>query len=234
MFIKKSQVNINSYDIHKSLMHTYVKTLQNVANYAANRMQSFVSFDMVHVFKTLQLIEVYGHVSREMLCDELELGEGATRTLMKHLKMQNLIESTNAGTKMSKKGNALFNEFLSSIPYELSLSKCSITLGKHNYAVLVKQMGSTVKSGIEQRDAAIKMGASGATTLLFIDNKFFIPLTGFDALQNEFRLSKQLIETLHPEDGDVIIIGTDDHSEKKAEFAAKSAALMTIMNHEKH
>ena len=164
---------------------------------------------------------MYGHVSREMLCDELELGEGATRTLMKHLKMQNLIESTNAGTKMSKKGNALFNEFLSSIPYELSLSKCSITLGKHNYAVLVKQMGSTVKSGIEQRDAAIKMGASGATTLLFMDNKFFIPLTGFDALQNEFRLSKQLIETLHPEDGDVIIIGTDEHSEKKAEFAAK-------------
>lgn len=234
MFIKKSQVNINSYDIHKSLMHTYVKTLQNVANYAANRMQSFVSFDMVHVFKTLQLIEVYGHVSREMLCDELELGEGATRTLMKHLKMQNLIESTNAGTKMSKKGNALFNEFLSSIPHELRLSKCSITLGKHNYAVLVKQMGSTVKSGIEQRDAAIKMGASGATTLLFMDNKFFIPLTGFDALQNEFRLSKQLIETLHPEDGDVIIIGTDEHSEKKAEFAAKSAALMTIINHEKH
>lgn len=234
MLIKKSQVNINSYDIHKSLMHTYVKTLQNVANYAANRMQSFVSFDMVHVFKTLQLIEVYGHVSREMLCDELELGEGATRTLMKHLKMQNLIESTNAGTKMSKKGNALFNEFLSSIPYELSLSKCSITLGKHNYAVLVKRMGSTVKSGIEQRDAAIKMGASGATTLLFMDNKFFIPLTGFDALQNEFRLSKQLIDTLNPEDGDVIIIGTDEHSEKKAEFAAKSAALMTIMNHEKH
>ena len=234
MFIKKSQVNINSYDIHKSLMHSYVKTLQNVANYAANKMQSFVSFDMVHVFKTLQLIEVYGHVSREMLCDELELGEGATRTLMKHLKMQNLIESTSAGTKMSKKGNALFNEFLSSIPYESSLSKCSITLGKHNYAVLVKQMGSTVKSGIEQRDAAIKMGASGATTLLFMDNKFFIPLTGFDALQNEFRLSKQLIETLHPEDGDVIIIGTDEHSEKKAEFAAKSAALMTIMNHEKH
>ena len=67
-------------------MHTDVKTLQNVANYAANKTQSFVSFDIVHVFKTLQLIEMYGHVSREMLCDELELGEGATRTLMKHLR----------------------------------------------------------------------------------------------------------------------------------------------------
>ena len=89
-------------------MHTYVKTLQNVANYAPDRMQSFVSFDMVHVFKTLQLIEEYGHVSREMLCEELELGEGEIRTLMKHLKMQNLIESTNAGTKMSNKGNSFF------------------------------------------------------------------------------------------------------------------------------
>jgi hypothetical protein len=215
-------------------MHTYVKTLQNVANYAPDRMQSFLSFDMVHVFKTLQLIEEYGHVSREMLSEELKLGEGAIRTLMKHLKMQNLTESSNAGTKMSKKGNSFFRELLSSIPYEISLSKCSITLGKHNYAVLVKQMGSTIKSGIEQRDAAIKMGASGATTLLFKDNRFLIPQTGFDALQNEFQLSKQLIEILHPEDGDVIIIGTDDHSEKKAELAAKGAALITIMNHEKH
>ena len=43
------------------------------------------------------------------------------------------------------------------------------------------------------------MGASDATTLLYKDNKFFIPNTDFDALQNEFQLSKQLIETLHPD-----------------------------------
>ena len=78
------------------------------------------------------------------------------------------------------------------------------------------------------------MGASGATTLLFKDNKFLIPKTDFDALHNEFQLSEQFIENLHPKDGDVIIIGTDDHSEKKDEFAAKNAALITIMNHEKH
>lgn len=58
------------------------------------------------------------------------------------------------------------------------------------------------------------MDASSITTLLFMDNTFFIPLTGFDALRNEFWLYKQLIEMLHAEDGDVIIIGTDDQSEK--------------------
>jgi len=189
---------------------------------------------MVHVFKTLQLIEENGHVSREMLCKELDLGEGTIKTLIRHLKMQDLIESTNAGTKMTKKGNSFFSELLSSMPSETSVSKCTITLGKHNYAVLVKQMSSAIKSGIEQRDAAIKMGASGATTLLFKDTKFVIPRTDYDALKDERQLSKQLLKKLQPRDEDVIIIGSDNYSKKRAEFAAKSAALITIMNHEKH
>ena len=213
-------------------MHTYVKTLQKVANrYAPSRV---LSFGMVHVFKTLQLIQENGHVSRETLCEDLGLGEGTIKTLLRHLRMQNLIESTNAGTKMTKKGNSFFSELLSSIPSETSLSKCAITLGKFNYAVLVKQMSSMIKDGIAQRDAAIRMGAFGATTLLFKDNKFLIPQTDFDSLKDEHQLSEQMIKNLHPQDGDVIIIGTDNYSRMKAEFAAKSAALITIMNHEKH
>ena len=213
-------------------MHTYVKTLQKVADrYAPSRV---LSFDMVHVFKTLQLIQENGHVSREKLCKDLGLGEGTIKTLVRHLKMQNLIESTNAGTTMTKKGNSFFSELLSSIPSEISLSKCAITLGKFNYAVLVKQMSSMIKDGIAQRDAAIRMGASGATTLLFKDNKFLFPQTDFDSLKDEHQLSEQMIKNLHPQDGDVIIIGSDNYSRMKAEFAAKSAALRTIMNHEKH
>lgn len=213
-------------------MHTYVKTLQKVADrYAPSRV---LSFDMVHVFKTLQLIQEKGHVSREKLCKDLGLGEGTIKTLVRHLKMQNLIESTNAGTTMTKKGNSFFSGLLSSIPSEISLSKCAITLGKFNYAVLVKQMSSMIKDGIAQRDAAIRMGASGATTLLFKDNKFLIPQTDFDSLKDEHQLSEQMIKNLHPQDGDVIIIGSDNYSRMKAEFAAKSAALRTIMNHEKH
>ena len=200
-------------------MHTYVKTLQKVANrYAPSRV---LSFDMVHVFKTLQLIQENGHVSRETLCEDLGLGEGTIKTLLRHLRMQNLIESTNAGTKMTKKGNSFFSELLSSIPTETSLSKCAITLGKFNYAVLVKQMSSMIKDGIAQRDAAIRMGAFGATTLLFKDNKFLIPQTDFDSLKDEHQLSEQMVKNLHPQDGDVIIIGTDNYSRMKAEFAQR-------------
>jgi Mn-dependent DtxR family transcriptional regulator len=226
------KIHINLHKVHTFLMHTYVKTLQRVAKrFGPSRM---LSYDTVHVFKTLQLIEENGHVSREILCKELELGEGTVKTLMRHLKTQDLIESTKAGTRMTRKGNSFFTELQSSMPFETSLSKCTITLGKHNYAILVKQMRSAIRSGIEQRDDAIKMGASGATTLLYQNNKFLIPQTNFDALKDESQLSKQLIENLHPHEEDVVIIGTDNSSKKRAEFAAKNAALITIMAHEKH
>jgi hypothetical protein len=214
-------------------MHTYIRSLQKICNnYAPSRV---ISFNMVHVFKAWQLVKSRGHISRDLLSKELELGEGSIRTLMRHLQMNNMIKATNAGTTMTQKGEALLLELLSSIPTEMNLPKCSIALGKFNYVVLLKQHSHAIKSGVEQRDAAIKIGAKGATTLLFKQNKFVMPSnTNYDSLEREPKISKLLIRTLNPEEGDAIIIGSDDMHKKRSEFAAKSAALLTIMNHEKH
>ena len=214
-------------------MHTYIRSLQKVCNnYAPSRV---ISFNMVHVFKALQLVKSRGHISRDLLSKELGLGEGSIRTLMRHLQLNNMIKATNAGTTMTQKGEALLLELLSSIPTEMNLPKCSIALGKFNYVVLLKQHSHAIKSGVEQRDAAIKIGAKGATTLLFKQNKLVMPSnTNYDSLQREPKISKLLIRTLNPGEGDAIIIGSDDMQKKRSEFAAKGAALLTIMNHEKH
>ena len=55
------------------------------------------------------------------------------------------------------------------------MPQCSIALGKFNYAVLLKQASFAINSGLEQRDASIKVGALGATTLLYKDYKFIMP-----------------------------------------------------------
>ena len=214
-------------------MHTYIRSLQRIcSNYAPNRV---ISFNMVHVFKTLQLIKVKGHVSRDLLSKELGLGDGSIRTLMRHLQMNNMIKANNAGTTMTKKGEALLSELLSSIPAEMSLPKCSIAVGKFNYVVLLKYHSHAIKSGVEQRDAAIRIGAKGATTLLFKQNKFVMPSnTNYYSLRKEQEISKLLIRMLNPEEGDAIIIGSDDMHKKRSELAAKNAALLTMMNHEKH
>jgi hypothetical protein len=213
-------------------MHTYVKLLEKVVNTDAPSRP--ISFNIVHIFNTLQLAKINGHISRDLLRKELSLGDGSVKTLIKHLKMTNMIKTSNAGTILSDKGEKIISQILSCIPNETDIQKSSITIGKFNYVVLVKNMANAIKSGIEQRDIAIKAGAVGATTLIFKNDIFLIPETNFNALGEEPQLQKKLTESLHPENNDVIIIGSDHKSKKVAEMATKYAALFTMINHIKH
>jgi hypothetical protein len=213
-------------------MHMYIMILEKVTSrYAPSRI---LSFDIVHVFVALQMIGNNSTTSRNALCRGLVLGEGTVKTLIKHLKMQGLIETSNRGTKVTAKGKSICEGLLSTIPAEMSLPKCSVALGRFNYAVLVREFGFAVGLGIEQRDAAIKMGATGATTLLFKENKFVMPASSNDSLKKEREVRRMLVERLNPREGDVIIIGSADSNKKTAELGAKNAALLTIFNHEKH
>jgi hypothetical protein len=220
-------------------MHMYVKALTQIASrYAPSRM---LSFELVHIFKVFQLLSKNEHISRALLCEKLSLGEGSVRTLVKHLKMQNLISSTNHGTTLTEKGKIIAGVLVNSIPAEIDMPICSIALGKFNYVVLLKQASFAINTGIEQRDAAIKVGALGATTLLYRNYKFVMPgASSSSALDDDLLqkvepdITKFLIFHLQPEDGDVIIIGSDNQELLKAEFGAKNAALFTIMNHDKH
>ncbi len=212
-------------------MHQVIKTLTQVADrYAPSRM---ISFDIAHVFKTFQLMAQYGKISRVLLTQELNLGEGAVKTLVKHLKMHQLVETSNGGMWMSDKGFRLYSKLHESIPKEMEVPQCSIVVGKYNHAVLIKGLESEIGSGIEQRDAAIKMGATGATTLLFKEGKFFMPGRNQDSLRSDSDVREKIIKILQPEDKDVIVIGSAD-KKKVAELATKNTALLTVANHHKH
>lgn len=213
------------------IMHNLVKTLSKVAaRYAPSRI---LSYDSAHVFKALQLANQYDRISRNLLQKEMGLGEGSIKTLVKHLKMQELVKTTNAGMQMTPKGSNLFKKISETISAEMALMQCSVTLGRFNHAILVRDMGDEITSGIEQRDAAIKVGAIGATTLIFQDNKFLMPDRKQDSLRNDIKLKEKIIESLQPNENDVIIIASSE-TKKNAEIAAKSAALYTISKHEKH
>jgi hypothetical protein len=213
-------------------MHIYVKLLEKVSNQSSPTRQ--LSFGIGHIFIALQLAKQNGHISRDLLGSELSLGGGSIKTLIKHLKTTDMIKTSNAGTILSEKGEKIILQILSHIPKETIIPKSSITVGKFNYAVLIKNIANSIHSGIEQRDIAIKSGATGATTLIFKDGKFLVPKTNFNALAGESNMQKILMGNLQPENNDVIIIGSDNISKQNAELAAKNAALFTIMNHLKH
>jgi hypothetical protein len=81
--------------------------------------------------------------------------------------------------------------------------------------------------GIEQRDAAIKAGALGATTIIYTKGKLIIPGSPEDAFRDSPEIRKMLIKKLKPKEGDSIIIGSAD-DEKSAKLGAKAAALETL------
>jgi hypothetical protein len=76
-------------------MQRYIMILERVASrYAPSRA---LSFNLVHVFAALQRIGDKGITSRNALCSGLVLGEVTVKTLVKHLKMHGLIETSNKG-----------------------------------------------------------------------------------------------------------------------------------------
>lgn len=60
-----------------------------------------------------------------------------------------------------------------------------------------------------------------------------MPGRSHDSLRKEPHIRKLLIDKLKPTDGDVLIVGSAE-DERTAELAAKNAALLTVMDHEKH
>jgi hypothetical protein len=193
-----------------------------------------LSFNSAHVFKTLQLIDKEGYVSRLLLIKELQLGEGSIKTLIKHLKMEKVIITTNKGTIMSDRGRKIFEQMSRFICAETQIPRSSISVSEFNYAILLRFVKFAIKQGIEQRDAAIKIGAKGATTLIYKDGKFLIPGSRYNALKDEKIIGKILKDKLKPINDDIIIIGSDDSNIVLSELASKAAALYTLENHRTH
>jgi hypothetical protein len=116
------------------------------------------------------------------------------------------------------------------MPTECQIKKCKITQGKFNHAIILKKYAFATKSGMEQRDYAIMYGATGATTLLYKDERFVFPNEHVDCLVRDLKTRNALLDSLRPENGDMIIIASANDP-FIAEIAAKNSALWTLATH---
>jgi len=187
----------------------------------------FPSFTPTHVFIIIEALGLSAPIGRTKLSSILQLGEGVTRTLIKRLQKEGIIKSTKFGCVLTDFGKKIFLDLSSRISEGLEIPSSPYTLGRFNVAILVKNSAKAVGYGVEQRDAAIKAGALGATTLIYTKEKFVMPGGQEDAFKDLPEIRKMLIERLKPKDGDSIIIGSAD-DEKSAKLGAKAAALETL------
>jgi hypothetical protein len=187
-----------------------------------------LTFKDFHILEAIELMGKEGYVGRVKLSKELGLGEGVTRTLLKHLKDHNLITiDPKKGCKLTKKGEKVYKTISSRIVGPLEIPKNPITIGDFNVSVMVKNAVKAITYGLEQRDAAVKVGALGATTLIYTKNLLTMPGVEENCFKNNPEILSLIVSRFTPREGDVIIIGSASNPEK-AKLGAKAAAFETL------
>ncbi|MEM2850597.1 MAG: DUF4443 domain-containing protein [Candidatus Bathyarchaeia archaeon] len=187
----------------------------------------FPSFSTHHFAKAIEVIGNEGPVGRIRLSEVLRLGEGTTRTLIKRLKDIGLIKISKLGIELSPSGRKILNELKSKIVQSANVSKNPLTVGTYNVGILIRDSAHKVRYGVEQRDAAIKVGAKGATVLIFKDGRLSAPAVSSDVEKDWPEVARQILKIFRPAENDVIVIGSAD-TEVKAEEGARAAAWILL------
>lgn len=185
------------------------------------------TFSALHMLRAIELIAEKA-IGRSKLAKELGVGEGAVRTMINRLKDVDLITTSKLGCALSSKGLELWNEYRTVFERKVEIGKNELTLAVYNVAILVKNRGHKVKSGMEQRDAGIMVGAKGATTIMFKAERLIIPSVSDNIAKDFPKAANQMVRLLRPEENDVIVVGSAD-SLVKAEYGALAAA-WTLVN----
>jgi predicted transcriptional regulator len=185
------------------------------------------TFSVFHMLRAIELTAKKA-IGRSKLAKELGVGEGAMRTMINRLKDAGLISTSKLGCTLTSKGLKVWNEYNTVFRRKVGIGKSELTLADYNFVILVKNRGHKVKSGMEQRDAAIMVGGKGATTIMFKGKRLIIPSVSDNVAKDFPKAANQMIRLLRPEENDVIVVGSAD-SLVRAEYGALAAA-WTLVN----
>ena len=86
---------------------------------------------------------------------------------------------------------------------------------------------------MQQRDFAILYGASDSLTLIFRAMEFVFSGDQVRYFEDESEIRDELIESLKPENEDIVIITSSD-AKFVAEISAINTVIGTLVMHEKH
>ena len=186
------------------------------------------SFERAHLLLAFITIGETGVIGRQSLAARSGLGEGAVRTVIKKLREDGYAGTTASGCYLTTAGKRTFKSIQEKFSPFMSQKSSTLTVGDFQVGMAVRGAGRKMKTGLEQRDAAVKVGATGASTYIMKSGKFSIP-GGSSDCEEDFpsKVWSALREQLTPKNGDAVILcGAPD--ETTAKLGALSAALTLV------
>lgn len=177
-------------------------------------------FSDANVYWMLYLLSDGMRIGRKRLSEEVGIGEGSMRSIIDALREKEYISIKQTGITITKTGL----KFLESIPIRvIDIDVGSSVEGKYTQSLLVCGVSDKIHNGMQQRDAGIKAGATGCTTLVIRDGVLSIP-PDWNVDEEDPELAKHIREDIGMTGSDIVIVGGGETKFLAIE-AAVSAAL---------
>jgi hypothetical protein len=125
--------------------------------------------------------------------------------MLNRLQETSLIDTDRQGVSLTEDGLRLLESINESVIWS-SFPRTDLTLGEHNFMVLIRGFAARVRLGVEQRDQALIHGARGATTFVYKDGEWTIP----GIAQNIHDELVSYLASFVPMEDDVVIVGSGD------------------------
>ncbi len=164
-------------------------------------------FAAAHVVRFLELVETR-HFGRKELVGRLKVGEGSIRTMTELLRAEGLVKVSRGGISLSRQGVLLLESIRGQFSRGIPVAGGKALIDSCNVAIAVKRAAGMVATGLEQRDAAIIAGSSGASTFVYSSGKLAFPGMDTDLSRMDPGLSEVLLAELDMDEGDVIVVGS--------------------------
>jgi len=176
-------------------------------------------FSDANIYWALHLLSDGRRVGRKKLSDMVGIGEGSMRRIIDTLKEWNFITVKQTGITITKAGKT----FLTQIPIRVvDVDLGESTVGDYSQSVLVLNVSEKVFNGMQQRDAGIKVGATGCTTVVIRDGVLMIP-PDWNVDERSPELAYKIRKDTGITQNDVIIVGSADEKILAIEAAINAA-----------
>ena len=157
----------------------------------------------------LWLLKTEREIGRYRLAEMLGVPQGIARGILLHMKRDGLIQArSRAGTRASSEGLRKLTVLMKRHNLRLVKRSDQELLGLDSSSVLFHVAGRSrqLGQGIEQRDAAIKAGATGAITFLFDGTTLKFPGVAESLQRRDPAAFEKLKKQVTMKKGDVILI----------------------------
>jgi len=158
----------------------------------------------------LWILNQEGPIGRYRLKELLDLSEheGIVREMLNDLKKENFIVAKRLGCSLTEKGKTFFADQVKvrNIVSIKTLESTILTEQPISLGVHLRNQADKIVSTMDIRDIAVRGGASGATILLFKQDRITIPSVHPDFLSKHPSVAKNIRNSFDLSDNDVVAI----------------------------